>query len=222
MTTSNNFQNDHETNLEVNEIVLNSPQQDENIYRSYLKISSANVNNVGRYYCAFNESINENDEFEQLVNNFKASSIYVFVNGEIIITNSMENVDLKFNFLDPENLLYDPKEPIIIGKQFEPFVIPCKPTSPQVKVELLNQDGEVIKYLNFENSIGFRIENDDHDGFLRCIGILNEKRKEIQIIFQKGMSCFENTIILKKVYIHIIKQLNHYIYSNRNLSQPIM
>lgn len=35
---------------------------------------------------------------------------------------------------------------MIMGKQFEPFVIPCKPTSPEVRVELTNEYGEVMDF----------------------------------------------------------------------------
>lgn len=53
-------------------------------------------------------------------------------------------------------------------------------------MELLNQDGEVIKFLNYNETYGFEIENinDDHEGFLRCNGIFNKKVQEIKIIFR--------------------------------------
>jgi hypothetical protein len=57
--------------------------------------------------------------------------------------------------LDPENLLVTSHEhPHIIGKQFEPFVIPCKPTSPKVIVELIREDGEVT-ILSYNETKGF-------------------------------------------------------------------
>lgn len=55
--------------------------------------------------------------------------------------------------LDPDNLLVEPGDhnTFIIGKQYEPFVIPCKPTAPNVKVELFNEQGEVKTMSDFNN-----------------------------------------------------------------------
>lgn len=70
-------------------------QEDENIYRTYLKFTSATVENVGRYFCVFNESIKENHEadyeYEEQVKNYEASSIYVFVNGKNIGDKKIQN-----------------------------------------------------------------------------------------------------------------------------------
>jgi len=45
--------------------------------------------------------------------------------------------------LDPDNKLYNPDQYLIFGKQNEPLIIPCKPTSPEVKVELVKDGDEV-------------------------------------------------------------------------------
>lgn len=93
--------------------------------------------------------------------------------------------------------MFEPNVPVILGNQFEPFIIPCKPTSPRVKVELLNQDGEVIKFLSYSETIGFEIKthfNDDNEGFVTCNGTFNKKVQEINIIYrnESGMSSFQN------------------------------
>lgn len=75
--------------MEIKEIIHDDPQEDENIYRSYLTLKSATVENVGRYYCVFNESIKEDEyeyEYEEQVLDYKASSIYVYVNGKVFCT----------------------------------------------------------------------------------------------------------------------------------------
>lgn len=77
-----------------------------------------------------------------------------------------------------------------------PFVIPCKPTSPRVKVELLNQDGEVIDFLTYKDFSGFNISerNLTGEGFLRCNGSFNMIVQEINIIYRNvsGMSIKNN------------------------------
>lgn len=62
---------------------------------------------------------------------------------------------------DPENLLVENHQHnFVIGKQFQPFVIPCKPTSPNVKVELIREDGEV-NILDYNETIGFLVSFDE-------------------------------------------------------------
>jgi hypothetical protein len=77
-----------------------------------------------------------------------------------------------------------------MAKQFVPFTIPCKPTSPHVKVELVNEDEEVIPFLNFTNTRGFLVENSDHENIGQqhmraiCLGKLQEKVADIHFILQ--------------------------------------
>lgn len=73
-----------------------------------------------------------------------------------------------------------------MGKQYEPFVIPCKPTSPHVKVELVNEDGEVIHNYSFYNQEkGFEITfNEIHEDFITCYGVLNHTQKYVIINYQ--------------------------------------
>lgn len=49
---------------------------------------------------------------------------------------------------------------MIVGVQFEPFVIPCKPTSPNVRVELIREDGEV-NIISFNDTSGFLVVSND-------------------------------------------------------------
>jgi hypothetical protein len=60
---------------------------------------------------------------------------------------------------DPEVLLVEHLQPMIMAKQYEPFVIPCKPTSPKVKVELIHEQGEV-NVTSYNEMIGFTCEVD--------------------------------------------------------------
>lgn len=54
---------------------------------------------------------------------------------------------------------------MIIGKQFEPFVIPCKPTSSKVKVELVHESGEV-NLIDYEDTIGFNVTSEIVNRFI--------------------------------------------------------
>lgn len=74
---------------------------------------------------------------------------------------------------------------MIIGQQYEPFIIPCKPTSPKVRVELIKEDGEVIKEINFDETIGFRVVSDEviENGLIMCIFKRNEKSQQATFMF---------------------------------------
>lgn len=73
---------------------------------------------------------------------------------------------------------------MIIGKQYEPFVIPCKPTSPQVTVELFREDGEV-NILSFDHMTGFVVVDNEtvEYGSLRCEFTLSDKSAEKHLLF---------------------------------------
>ncbi|XP_067624151.1 vascular endothelial growth factor receptor 1 isoform X3 [Eurosta solidaginis] len=87
--------------------------------------------NVGNYYCIKQSSVSKNveympdEELVELVNNNKASSIYVYVN-------------------DPINLLAQTEIPIITAFQYQDTVIPCKPTMPHLEVLLTTPHGETF------------------------------------------------------------------------------
>lgn len=73
---------------------------------------------------------------------------------------------------------------MIIGRQYEPFVIPCKPTSPKVKVELIKEDGEVTER-SFNETVGFEVvSNETTDGALiACKFSLNDKTIRLDLFF---------------------------------------
>lgn len=73
---------------------------------------------------------------------------------------------------------------MIIGKQYEPFVIPCKPTSPRVIVELIKEDGEVME-ISFNETVGFLVVSNDaiEGGLISCNFSLNDKAEQLIIIF---------------------------------------
>ncbi|XP_070496401.1 vascular endothelial growth factor receptor kdr-like isoform X5 [Chironomus tepperi] len=145
---------------------------DQNLYHSNLELKSVTIDQVGFFYCVFNRSVRfDNDyDYEKEVIDYEASSIYVFVK-------------------DTENPLYNRHQNIIFGRQYEPFVIPCKPNSPDVKVELI-KDGEEIHYIGtYDPKIGFTVffshveesgyfecrQEDDHDNFIEYHVTVNEQ-----------------------------------------------
>lgn len=58
--------------------------EDLNAFRSNLEFKSIYTAFVGKYYCVYNDSIKDETEtdYDDDVEKFKASSIYVFVDGE--------------------------------------------------------------------------------------------------------------------------------------------
>jgi hypothetical protein len=74
---------------------------------------------------------------------------------------------------------------MIFGRQYEPFVIPCKPTAPNIKVELVNQDGEVTFIRNmYDQEKGFEVNFTEITyGFFDC-RVSNDKTNFLQIDYQ--------------------------------------
>lgn len=68
----------------VNSKADDSAADQNNIYRSHLEFQSITTEYVGKYYCVFNHSIKDESSknFEEEVEKYKASSIYIFVDGE--------------------------------------------------------------------------------------------------------------------------------------------
>lgn len=65
---------------------------------------------------------------------------------------------------------------IVVAEQYTPFVIPCKPTSPKVKVELIQEDGEVT-VISYNEMIGFNVTSNRTPEFdIRCDFILNDTK----------------------------------------------
>lgn len=60
-----------------------APDEEKNIYKSQLEFQSITAEYVGKYYCVFNNSIkDESENFDDEVEKYKASSIYIFVDGK--------------------------------------------------------------------------------------------------------------------------------------------
>lgn len=86
--------------------------------------------------------------------------------------------------VDPEDLIVTNHDHnIVIGRQYEPFVIPCRPTSPNVKVELIKEDGEV-KELSYNATHGFLVVSSEpfQGGFLDCNFFGNVKNDSLPLI----------------------------------------
>lgn len=178
---------------------------EKDMYKSTLEFQSITTEYVGRYYCVYNSSIKLNAEnYEQEVKRYKASSIYVFVDGEISRWNQL-NHEISSQ-LDPDNLLVENHEHnVVIGIQYEPFVIPCKPTSPKVKVELMLEDGEVT-IITYNDTIGFLIVgNEIVTTFLMCVGHLGNNSAEffITVYIDRRFSKMYISSIFTHLFNHI-------------------
>jgi hypothetical protein len=101
-----------------------------NTFKTTIAIKGASVDDVQRYYCIKNEALRseteEEIEYDDEVLQFRASSIYVFVN-------------------DPENPLVPIQIPVGHVHQGEETFIPCKPSSKSVEVRLTKDETEVIE-----------------------------------------------------------------------------
>lgn len=52
------------------------------LYRSNLHVDSVGVEDIGKYFCVFNDSISSDSTDSELVIKSKATSLYIYVNGE--------------------------------------------------------------------------------------------------------------------------------------------
>ncbi|XP_019847641.2 vascular endothelial growth factor receptor 1 isoform X9 [Bactrocera dorsalis] len=115
---------------------------------SMLYLLDISSKNLGNYYCVKKSSIPnkleamQDEELVELVNNNKASSIYIYVN-------------------DPVNLLSQNEFPVISALQYQDTVIPCKPTMPDIEVLLTTSHGETFSSENtgrYNPQRGFVVE----------------------------------------------------------------
>ncbi|XP_058815149.1 vascular endothelial growth factor receptor 1 isoform X2 [Topomyia yanbarensis] len=103
---------------------------------SRVSITAATAEVVGRYYCVFESAENENQDLEELEEQFKATSTYIFVK-------------------DPNNPLV-PVNPVVYARQYEDVVIPCKPSSKDIHVELVKDEQEMqIDNYKYTETVGF-------------------------------------------------------------------
>ncbi|CAD6999743.1 unnamed protein product [Ceratitis capitata] len=100
-------------------------------YGSILYLMDISHSNLGNYYCVKKSSVKNgidnvsDEELVELVNNNKASSIYIYVN-------------------DPSYLISQNEFPVITAYQYQDTVIPCKPTMPDIEVLLTTSHGETF------------------------------------------------------------------------------
>ncbi|XP_018798451.1 PREDICTED: vascular endothelial growth factor receptor 1 isoform X5 [Bactrocera latifrons] len=118
------------------------------LHGSMLYLQDISSKNLGNYYCIKKSSVPNrldamlDEELVELVNNYKASSIYIYVN-------------------DPVNLLSQNEFPVISALQYQDTVIPCKPTMPNIEVLLTTSHGETFSSENtgrYNPQRGFVVE----------------------------------------------------------------
>ncbi|XP_055681384.1 platelet-derived growth factor receptor alpha-like isoform X2 [Lutzomyia longipalpis] len=132
---------------------------------STIKLINVNHNHVGYYYCLREETkdlIVPGQEIEYLDKPYHSSKIYVFVD-------------------DPANLMVPIIHPVASAVQYEPFVIPCRPTSKNVNVELIKAEDESQQVdATFDPKNGFTIQiNQLADGGLyKCMAMRDSVQDE--------------------------------------------
>ncbi|XP_058060772.1 vascular endothelial growth factor receptor 1 [Anopheles bellator] len=123
-------------------------------YGSVLIITDATAATVGRYYCVHKETWHEHkgNELDEMVAAYLASTIYIYVK-------------------DDEQPLVPILAPVFRVNQYESFVIPCKPTHPDVEVELSKDlDGDLVEDYEFSKTQGYRVNfhSLEHGGPYLC------------------------------------------------------
>ncbi|XP_058119992.1 vascular endothelial growth factor receptor 1-like [Anopheles ziemanni] len=123
-------------------------------YGAVLMLTNVSAVTVGRYYCVHKKAYNEEeveeleegpgepreDRLDELVANYQATSVYVFVS-------------------DPEEPLVPIDLPVFHVNQYESFILPCKPTHPEVEVELYKDlEGDLIDQYKFSFTQGYELE----------------------------------------------------------------
>ncbi|CAD7078795.1 unnamed protein product [Hermetia illucens] len=119
---------------------------------SSLFLRDVQVENVGKYYCLETEFNSTNDaQLDILLTLYKAETIYLFVN-------------------DPNRLLV-PTHLVVMAAQYADAIIPCKPSSKNVEVELLREDESALDMPNrYDPKVGYiaKLIHITHAGIFIC------------------------------------------------------
>ncbi|XP_019847642.2 vascular endothelial growth factor receptor 1 isoform X10 [Bactrocera dorsalis] len=167
---------------------------------SMLYLLDISSKNLGNYYCVKKSSIPnkleamQDEELVELVNNNKASSIYIYVN-------------------DPVNLLSQNEFPVISALQYQDTVIPCKPTMPDIEVLLTTSHGETFSSENtgrYNPQRGFVVEIrgvTDGGSYVcrpKVPSALNEEEEQtFEIFFSASTKYIEKPIITSNSRGHV-------------------
>lgn len=107
------------------DIHMDYNRANEYAYESVLDLNYVDISYVDYYYCVKN-STDPNENIESLLRHNQAAQIYVFVE-------------------DQRHPLVSASVPILQGNQYEEILIPCKPTSKNVDVQLFKEGNAVSK-----------------------------------------------------------------------------
>ncbi|XP_055592250.1 vascular endothelial growth factor receptor 1-like [Uranotaenia lowii] len=125
-------------------------------FRARVSVHGAKASVVARYYCVIefekNNFYDLGDQLDDLEFEHKASSIYIFVK-------------------DPNNPLVPIERPVVKAFPYEEIVIPCKPSSKNVKVELFKDEQEIpLDDYIFSEHYGFALMayQEDQSGKYVC------------------------------------------------------
>nr|XP_029719637.1 vascular endothelial growth factor receptor 1-like isoform X2 [Aedes albopictus] len=121
------------------------------LYSIKVTIPETSAEVVGRYYCIFESSDNSDHDvdLEDLEADYKATSTYLFVK-------------------DPKSPIVPVSHTVVYAQQYEDVVIPCKPSSKDIVVELVKDEQEMpIDNYRYSESVGFvlrpyRLEDGGH------------------------------------------------------------
>lgn len=165
---------------------------DRSVFKSNLEFHAITANSVGRYYCVFNDSVVDSKmKYDDEVAAYMASSIYIFVDGNyfVVMGNNYSISPLRLiRILDPDTLIVPMEHTMIVATQNKATTIPCKPTSPNVNLELIKEDGEVITMSHYE--IGFVVsESKEGTHLATCVASFGEQIQEESIVYEVTRRC---------------------------------
>ncbi|XP_046395603.1 vascular endothelial growth factor receptor 1 isoform X2 [Ischnura elegans] len=126
---------------------------------SHLSVNHSVPEDTGYYYCHYQQT----DDMEAVE---EVDKIYVYVN------------DTKELLVNTE----DPMQGFAMQTQYEPAIIPCRPTSPDVNVTLF-KDGEMVPYesdfITFDPHRGYVFESvrKKDAGYYECWGVRGQKKQ---------------------------------------------
>lgn len=108
------------------------------------------------------------------------------------------------NYQDPDKAIFEPETRKIFGEQYEPVLIPCKPTTPNVELKLIDENGTPISCL-YDPHEGFTVvfNESTHDKVITC---------EVQVLMIDGT---QNNINNREIFVINIgeKSMNGFRYT---------
>lgn len=132
------------------------------------------------------------------------STCLLTVSGNFFLKISIQSyvfpVFLWFNYSDPEQLIFKPKKTTIFGEQYKTVLIPCKPTSPDVELNLIDKNETSMEISMYDPCEGFTVFFNEsiHDKVMKCkarLPIIYEANNVSKNVLNFLISIGENIVL---------------------------